>query len=529
MCCGSSGGGGGCSSTRSTLRRRAERLTLPVRSGARAVDGRRAPQAGGADARPPIDHTSTHVLSITYLSRRHQRAVRTARPPAWPAWLLVLAGLLAGAAPSAAQGPLADLVLDLIGRQFALSEEGPHRFHYEGAADVARSVNGSLIAQLVNANPLSSASGGVAFEWDPEANSFARRTDSFGPIFTERAETLGQGKYNFGWSYLRFDFDEIDGIPLASGDLRFEVEHEDQAPFDGTTFDNPVEGDLVEFRLRLGASTETFLLFATFGISDRLDIGLGIPLVTVDVDARLEARIVELSTEGALRDGRPIHRFAGGSTQAEFSSSGSDGGIGDLILRGKYRLTRQEGRGLATAAEVRLPTGDEENLLGTGSTQFKLLLIGSARFGKVSPHVNLGYTWASGGDRLGEPPEQSHLAFGFDIPLNDKVTVAAELLARTQYGARSLVLSRETHLYRPCAKGEGGCAPDRGGPVAQLQRGVLASRPDDLNQVLGTAGVKIRLPTQKVVLANFGLLYSLASDGLQDTDLVAVIGFDIHL
>ena len=46
---------------------------------------------------------------------------------------------------------------------------------------------------------------------------------------------------------------------------------------------------------------------------------------------------------------------------------------------------------------MRLPTGDKENLLGTGAVQTKLLLIASGEIARFAPHVNFGYTFSHGG------------------------------------------------------------------------------------------------------------------------------------
>jgi hypothetical protein len=56
----------------------------------------------------------------------------------------------------------------------------------------------------------------------------------------------------------------------------------------------------------------------------------------------------------------------------------------------------QTGGGLAAAAAVRLPTGNEMDLLGTGATQVKVLLVYSADMGRFAPHLNAGYTWSQG-------------------------------------------------------------------------------------------------------------------------------------
>jgi len=58
------------------------------------------------------------------------------------------------------------------------------------------------------------------------------------------------------------------------------------------------------------------------------------------------------------------------------------------------------------AVDLRLPTGNEEDLLGTGGVQAKMLLIASTEPGRVAQHLNIGYTVAQGhvaGSPLGLP------------------------------------------------------------------------------------------------------------------------------
>jgi hypothetical protein len=69
--------------------------------------------------------------------------------------------------------------------------------------------------------------------------------------------------------------------------------------------------------------------------------------------------------------------------------------LGDVAIRAKYNFLRRGGGGLALAAETRLPTGNNQDLLGAGRTAIKPLLIASLDRGRFASHGELGYT--SGG------------------------------------------------------------------------------------------------------------------------------------
>ena len=61
------------------------------------------------------------------------------------------------------------------------------------------------------------------------------------------------------------------------------------------------------------------------------------------------------------------------------------------------------------ALDLRLPTGDKDNLLGTGATQAQFMFVASGELGVLSPHMNFGYTFSSG--------ETSAAAVSADNPL----------------------------------------------------------------------------------------------------------------
>ena len=62
--------------------------------------------------------------------------------------------------------------------------------------------------------PVSSTGGGFTFQYDSELEVFTRTTDSLGPVFAERASTLGKGKINFGFSYTYINYSTLQGEDL---------------------------------------------------------------------------------------------------------------------------------------------------------------------------------------------------------------------------------------------------------------------------------------------------------------------------
>ena len=98
--------------------------------------------------------------------------------------------------------------------------------------------------------------------------------------------------------------------------------------------------------------------------------------------------------------------------------------------------------------DVRLPTGDEMNLLGSGAPGLQPFGIWSATYQRVSPHVNAGYRWNGSSVLAGNPatgesgnfPDQASYGVGADVSLNSRLTVAFDVLGRYLIDAERLRL-----------------------------------------------------------------------------------------
>ena len=410
--------------------------------------------------------------------------------------------------------PLGQLIPSLFDRTIVLAATG-HEAHFTDSSMALREaglqINNAILTQLTS-YPVTSSAGGFTFEFDPALGVLTRSTESFGPIFSERAETIGKGKWNFGFKFLRFDFDSIDSLDLKNGDLALSFNHLD-TNHDGTTVETVYEGDLILANARLDLSNETTVLSAHVGLSENFDLTVAVPVVRVGLETVLDTRISRLATEG-LED-PPAHIFLDGSDAASFAAQGSSSGLGDVLLRGKWNFVRGEGRGLAAALDVRLPTGDEQELLGAGTTQARLTLIGSSSFGRFSPHVNVGYAAYLGDGPDGvELPDEGSFAVGFDWAAHPRVTIAADMLWRTLFDAQQLKAGDEAHLYKRWDESF----------ITATTRPTLETERDDLNLISGALGCRVNLWGQVLLTAN--LLVSLSDDGLRDKSFVPLIGID---
>ncbi len=368
----------------------------------------------------------------------------------------------------------------------------------------------TALAQQLSSFPLASSAGGFTYEYDPELGVFNRASNSFGPIYAERANTIGRGKFNFGINSSRFSFENLDDLSLQDGDVRLVFAHIDVNNNNDLTVPF-FEGDIITGQLFMKVESEITAFVLTYGVTDRFDIGAAIPLVRVDLDVQSNLQIQRIATG----EGSPIHVFLNGGTTDTVRQSGSASGVGDVLLRAKYRLTENPRGGLALGADLRLPTGEERDLLGTGATQLKAILIGSLTAGAVSPHINAGYLYSTGGDT--EVPDEIVYAAGIDWAVHPRMTFAVDVLGRNVQDARTVNVEPATFVANT--------NPDRNTPPVLVTRQFpsLFTEVENSNIVTGSVGVKVN-PFGNLLVTINGL-FSLSGEGLQSR-FSPLIGLD---
>jgi hypothetical protein len=434
--------------------------------------------------------------------------------------LAILATVSAGAPLAAQSFNLRDLLTDFLreGITLAPPPEGfpSHAAHFIGDDSpqlLAVQQFSSQIATQLSSFPLASSSGGFVYQFDPTLGVLTRATDSFGPIYAERADTIGKGRFNLGINYSHFTFDEINNLSLRDGDVRLVFTHED-TNHDGDNENLFFEGDVITAALRLKIKTDIAAFVFDYGLLDNLDFGFAIPIVSVDMEAQTDAAIERLAT-GTTAPG--IHRFQNGQSTETFSQSGNASGLGDILLRTKYRFLSSPKAGLAVALDARLPTGDELDLLGTGVTQLKGFVVGSAHFGAFSPHLNAGYTWSIEGSDDIDVADEVNYTVGFDVALGPRFTFVFDAVGRTFLDAQNVRV--EDTLFEANTTTNPAEPPNIVSAV--LPR--LVTETGTINQVLGSVGVKIN-PFGNFLLTLNGL-FPLNSEGLQD-GFTPLIGID---
>jgi dipeptidyl aminopeptidase/acylaminoacyl peptidase len=100
---------------------------------------------------------------------------------------------------------------------------------------------------------------------------------TFGPLFAERAVTIGAKKFNFGYTFQAVSFDSYEGVKLDTDGLKFVSQHNDCCPggvgivSNPTDFNPEFERDLLVSTLHADITTRTNAFFANYGVTNRFD------------------------------------------------------------------------------------------------------------------------------------------------------------------------------------------------------------------------------------------------------------------
>jgi hypothetical protein len=130
---------------------------------------------------------------------------------------------------------------------------------------------GNALAQTIGRSlPVTSASPGVTFTFDPASGAFVRDTEVLGQLLLERARPIGRGRFNVNVSYQYVALDTIDGEDL------------DDLSDTGAQIREPGTGGRARFtlpRFRLNLDTHQITTNLTYGVTDDLEVNLAIPMI----------------------------------------------------------------------------------------------------------------------------------------------------------------------------------------------------------------------------------------------------------
>ena len=298
---------------------------------------------------------------------------------------------------------------------------GLHAGHYLKSAESAGAELVSFLTGSITAGvgrlPISATSSGNTVSLVNGA--LVQGTTSSGPVFAERASTLGKGRALLGITTTGINYSKLRGQSISG--LNFNLAHEDVLL--AGLGDSPNERDVIGINLDLTFKLQVTAISASYGLSDKMDLSLSVPIVMASLNGTATGRVYG----DTVVTGN--HYFDSPNTYTKTSKvSGSKTGIGDIAARLKYSLTKTEKSGMALLFDLRLPTGDAANFTGSGKFGGNAMIVASSTYGKFSPHANVGYAV-----RNGEGQNNALLGtLGFDQLITNQATIAVDLLSEFQ-------------------------------------------------------------------------------------------------
>jgi hypothetical protein len=291
-----------------------------------------------------------------------------------------------------------------------------------------------------------------------------------------------------GLSRTGLHYETLRGVPLDAIPLVFTHANVDFAGCDAivggdcSRYGIPVvENEVIDFILGLDVSVDVTAFALTYGITDRVDLGVVLPVVRTSLRGSSTATIIPFGSGGV-----PPHFFAGTEENPVLTASrfveGSASGLGDVSARVKVNLRSGSPVWLGVLAEGRFPTGSEEDLRGSGAVALRGLGIVSARLGDFSPHANIGYQYRG----RESDPDVFLLTAGFDQLLSPWATLAADLISEFPVGRSQIDVPDDVVLEEPFRR--------------TIRTSTIPDRRDDI--LNASLGLKLTIPRAVTFIAN---------------------------
>lgn len=262
--------------------------------------------------------------------------------------------------------------------------------------------------------PVPAASAGFTYQFNPALEVFERTSDTLGPIFLERPDTLGRSKFNINVSFSYVDLNEFDGQSTSKL----------HAP-DPIVFQVKNGGTVTGFtanELRYDLSVRNYItdLSATYGLLDNLDVNLLVPLIetTMDLGVNSGPPVVVVGNTGGFTGAGSGH------------TSGDKFGVGDVLLRFKYRLPDTGSFRWAAGYQMRLPFGSKNNFQGTSSFEVTPALFASWHpMKRIEPHANVAVDLRT--DDVSH--SQARWGVGVDADVLPRLGLVLDVLGRDEF------------------------------------------------------------------------------------------------
>ena len=243
----------------------------------------------------------------------------------------------------------------------------PNNYSVANASALSSALS-TNIALALSVTPVESPTSGVILKTDPATGAALPVSSTLGPIFTKRAETIGKGKFYIGFTHQDYHFTSFNGQSLNG--LSVLYAGGDQSGIPGANGTAPAT-----INLGMDVRLSQDVTFLTYGVTNRFDVSVGLPAVHSSVASRAYNGIIYSGTglgTSAADKCWCVNTFTPGSFALTALSIGqssmSKSGFGDLVVRLKGSVIERPHFVVAAGLDLRFPTGDETNYLGTGTT-----------------------------------------------------------------------------------------------------------------------------------------------------------------
>src|SRR5581483_9944770 len=224
-----------------------------------------------------------------------------------------------------------------------------HSAHFDSDFESSFTPLNAAIGTQLTALPIASPASGFTFSFDRSLGVFTRSTESYGPVLTERAETIGRHKLFIAFTFQHFGFSDLDGIDMhhiPATYTHFDCCNPNGSPRLPGAPPSPraptFEQEFITTDNWLDMKVNQFTLFATYGLTSRIDVSVAVPIMDVRFNVTSHAHIVRKTGAGPFGFAHYFDPACTGniaceraSTDATFFDTGSATGIGDVVFRVK--------------------------------------------------------------------------------------------------------------------------------------------------------------------------------------------------
>jgi Putative MetA-pathway of phenol degradation len=288
----------------------------------------------------------------------------------------------------------------------------------------------SAIGTQLSTLPAPTPASGLIFSFGPGGLTAERE---LGPIFSNAPWTVGRHRLYLAFAYQHFDFDKIDNVSFNNIPLALSACHD---------INSAACGPAVLTNSRYSVSLNEYISYVSFGLSDRVDVSVTIPIVNARTSITTTCSVcfeqLDYSDNGTPASMGFIPNAA----------KGNSSGIGDVIISFKVGIVKQEKLGFAVGIDVRTPTGNANNFLGAGTLGAHPYMTIGYR-GRFSPHLNLGgiingnsILASSDGTTPGQLPKSFDYSVGADYSVARWLSLSADLLGQTFFRAGTVAVDQ---------------------------------------------------------------------------------------